>query len=275
MIIWLYLICAWFPLESPKASHLIEQMNRSISSIKNVQYDFVMDERWFNKIVHSESHIRVRLNPTAVYLKFIKSNSPAKEVLYNPELYGSRAQISIGKYIPTVGLNVSNAKMRHEQHHTILDAGFGKLNKILYRAYKDDVATFDRLSTVEDNIEFNGRKCWRIVMFSNQFAYVRYTVQKGETLSRIANSKGISEYLILEKNSMKDYTDFKVGQEILIPNAYSKRFVCLIDKENYLPIYQEVYDEKGVFEKYSYSKVKVNHTITETEFSKKNKEYCL
>ncbi|MBK7957826.1 MAG: DUF1571 domain-containing protein [Bacteroidetes bacterium] len=275
MFVWLYLFCAWLPAEIPKASQLIEQMNRSITNIKNVQYDFTMDERWFNKTVHSESHIRVRLNPTAVYLKFIKSNSPAKEVLYNPELYGSKAQISIGKYIPTIGLNVSNVKMRNEQHHTIIDAGFGKLNKILYRAYKDDVANFDRISTVEDNVEFGGRKCWRVVMFSNQFTYVHYIVQKGETLARIANSKGVSEYLILEKNEMKDYTNFKEGQDILIPNAYSKRFVCLIDKENYLPIYQEVYDDKGIFEKYSYSKVKVKHPITEIEFSKKNKEYCL
>ena len=40
-----------------------------------------------------------------------------------------------------------------------------------------------------------------------------------------------------------------------------------MDTQNFLPIMQEVHDEKGMFERYEYSKLKVNPYIAPAEFT--------
>lgn len=40
-----------------------------------------------------------------------------------------------------------------------------------------------------------------------------------------------------------------------------------IDKQNYFPIYQEMWDNKGVFEKYEFKDLKVNPNYAADEFS--------
>jgi outer membrane lipoprotein-sorting protein len=55
---------------------------------------------------------------------------------------------------------------------------------------------------------------------------------------------------------------------------YTTRMVCHIDKENMLPIGIACFDEKDALqEQYSYKDVKLNVGLTETDFSKANKEY--
>jgi len=55
---------------------------------------------------------------------------------------------------------------------------------------------------------------------------------------------------------------------------YASRMVCHIDKELLLPIGAAFYDEKdGLFERYSYSDVRLNVGLTSLDFSRENKEY--
>jgi len=60
--------------------------------------------------------------------------------------------------------------------------------------------------------------------------------------------------MILEKNSktVDDYEDVEENQEILILNLYCKKITFYVDKENFLPIRQLIYDDKGLFEEYRY-----------------------
>jgi outer membrane lipoprotein-sorting protein len=52
-----------------------------------------------------------------------------------------------------------------------------------------------------------------------------------------------------------------------------KRIVVYIDKLTYLPIYQELYDTKGLMATYEYHNLVVNPVITEEEFTKGYKGY--
>jgi hypothetical protein len=79
--------------------------------------------------------------------------------------------------------------------------------------------------------------------------------------------------MILEKNKISWYDKVSEGQKILIPNIFSPKVVLYIDKILRLPIYQEVYDDNGLFEVYEYHGLIVNPTIPADEFSKKYKEY--
>ncbi len=55
---------------------------------------------------------------------------------------------------------------------------------------------------------------------------------------------------------------------------YASRMVCHIDKELRLPIGAALYDEKdNLFERYSYSDVRLNLGLTSLDFSRENKAY--
>ncbi len=55
---------------------------------------------------------------------------------------------------------------------------------------------------------------------------------------------------------------------------HASRMVCHIDKELLLPIGAAFYDEKdGLFERYSYSDVRLNVGLTSLDFSRENKAY--
>ena len=72
---------------------------------------------------------------------------------------------------------------------------------------------------------------------------------------------------------MKNFTSVKAGQVIKVPITYAKRIVVYIDKLTYLPIYQELYDTKGLMATYEYHNLVVNPVIAPEEFTKGYKDY--
>ena len=64
-----------------------------------------------------------------------------------------------------------------------------------------------------------------------------------------------------------------VGTMLNIPSDYAKKLIILIDKSTYLPIFMEVYDDKGLYEQYKFSQVKINPPFTEADFNENNKNY--
>ncbi|HIA36421.1 MAG TPA: LysM peptidoglycan-binding domain-containing protein, partial [Flavobacteriales bacterium] len=101
-----------------------------------------------------------------------------------------------------------------------------------------------------------------------------YTVKKGQTILDIAEERLINEYMIVSVNpGVDDYNDVSEGQKIKIPVVYVKKSILYIDKINYLPIKQVMYDDKGLFEEYEFLNLKVNSTIYEEEFTEGYKDY--
>jgi len=112
------------------------------------------------------------------------------------------------------------------------------------------------------------------VITYDEWRYVPYTVLNGEDLNAIGKKQMVSEYMILHANeAVDDYDDVKAGQEIQIPILYAKRTILYVDKQYFLPIRQEMYDDKGLFEIYEFHNLKVNPTILEEEFSEDYKDY--
>jgi len=46
-----------------------------------------------------------------------------------------------------------------------------------------------------------------------------------------------------------------------------------VDKEAFLPLKMEIYDDQGLYEKYEFSELKVNTKISAEEFSQDFSEY--
>jgi outer membrane lipoprotein-sorting protein len=69
-------------------------------------------------------------------------------------------------------------------------------------------------------------------------------------------------------NNLRNYESVKPGQKIKVPTSYAKKVVLYIDKLNNLPIYQQLFDEKGLFAEYKYTNLIVNPKLADNEFTK-------
>jgi outer membrane lipoprotein-sorting protein len=77
----------------------------------------------------------------------------------------------------------------------------------------------------------------------------------------------------MDLNGLKHFDDNVAGKTLKVPTSYAKRTVLYIDEQINFPIYQEMSDEKGVFEKYEYSNLNVNPVFKADEFSETFSEY--
>ncbi len=269
MLFILYLFLAGIPrVENIDAVDLVTKMNTAVNSYSSLAYKFHMEERWFGNMKLAESNIKVMFKPYKVYMNFIISTSPAKEVLYNPVLYGDNAFINIGKIIPNIRMSPYSSKMRHQQHYTIMYVGFHKIIEIL-NSVKDKLGNdFEKNSKIEDHLIIHNTNVYRFTLEDPSFCYEKYIVKKGESSSSIALKNNICEYLIIEKNNLKNYNQVKENMTILIPKSYCKKCIIYIDKQTWLPIQQEIYDDKGLLEKYVYTNIKLDKNYSDKDFSK-------
>jgi hypothetical protein len=252
---------------------ILSMMNEAVVKNNTLEYDFKMQERWMGKTNIAENHTKLRMSPYAVYMKFNISPTPAKEVLYNASLYGSKAQVNIGKYIPTIGLEATGSKMRAGQHHTLMDGGVSTINKLLQKTYLTHAKEMESNAVVEQNVIHLGKKCIKLTLNSTTFSYIKYTCKKGDNATKLAKERLISEYLILEKNKLGSYDESLEGKSIFLPTVYNKKAIMFLDIETNIPIHQEFYDDIGIFEQYTYLNIKRNPVFTELDFSKDNKAY--
>ena len=195
------------------------------------------------------------------------------EVLYNSEWEKKKAIINTNSF-PWVNVKFgpTSKTMRKDQHHTILDSGYGKIvSNIQYDKQKNAGKTISTLigaGTVE------GKSCYILEIVDNEFSYKTYLVGEGEDLSMIANKLKVSDYMILEANrKVKFYDDVEAGQQIKVPSSYSKRMLMYVDVNELIPLKIEVYDDKGLFEQFLFKNVKLNVSFKENEFSEDFEEY--
>ena len=177
---------------------------------------------------------------------------------------------------PYMNLNLDpyGSLMRKDQHHTIHEMGFNYLADILKDGMKKAGDKVDKYFKILGEEIYEDRPCYKLSVAYPDFAWIPYTVKKGENIVSISRRLRISEYMVLENNpKISSYSDVKEGQVIMIPNAYAKLTLLLIDKEYLLPVNNKVFDDKGVFETYEYHHLQVNPPIAPEEFTKTYKEY--
>jgi hypothetical protein len=132
----------------------------------------------------------------------------------------------------------------------------------------------DKYFVIVGEEKYDNRNCYRLSVAFPDFAWSPYTIKKGEDLVSIARKLHVSEYMVLENNpNLSSYTDVKEGTVIKVPDAYAKLTLLLIDKELLLPVNDQVFDDKGLFETYEYHNLQVNPPIAPEEFTKNYKDY--
>ena len=115
---------------------------------------------------------------------------------------------------------------------------------------------------------YQKRNCYKVVIDDPTYAYTTAVGQKGETVMALARRLMVSEYHIMDLNpSSRSLDDDVSGKTIKVPTSYAKKTILYIDKETNFPLYQEMSDERGVYEKYEYSNLVVNPAFNDKDFS--------
>lgn len=258
----------------PSHTELFDKMMTSIATVKTLKFRLVKNERMMNgKMAPGDQQVKMQVNPFKCYLKIAKPNEGA-EVLYVKGTNNNNALVNPNAF-PYVNLNLDpyGDILRTDQHHTIHELGFvytGELLKDAHDRYQHKINEFMKN---EGLIKWDGRDCYKIVLDNKDYKLLDYTVLPGEDLIKIARKKKVGEYNLMELNGLKSYSSVKAGQVIKVPVTYAKRIVVYIDKLTYLPIYQELYDNKGLMATYEYHNLIVNPVIADEEFTKGYKGY--
>lgn len=260
--------------QTPSKDEMVSKLINAMDNIKSLTFNLKKQERLKGKMVPGEQQVKMTVNPFKVYIKVAVPDKDA-EVLYVQGQRDGKTLVNPAKF-PYINLNLDpyGDILRTGQHHTIFELGFKYMSGIVKDSYKRFGNKIDDYVLLEGEVTWRGRQCYKAIIDNKDFAYVDYTVKNGEDILDIAKKHFVSEYMILEMNKgVNDYDDVKAGQTIKIPNTYCRKIVFYIDKENFLPIYQKLWDDKGLFAEYEYFNVKVNPSISDAEFTPDYKGY--
>lgn len=249
------------------ARTIIDKAISVLNTTNSYQFTFTSTERFNDDMIKSTMEVKLMQNPHKIYLNNIAGKNKGKELLY---VKGENKDKVLVNVAWGFSLDPFNSLIRKGNHYTILDSGFKNVKSTLLSAQKkaDAQGMFNEVFKYTGMVEFNGRSCYKLEIDDPTFTYVDYTIKNGESLYQLAKRLNVSEQLIIEKNAkLSGFDSAKDGLTIKVPSSYAKRSVIYVDSKNYHVIFQEVYDEKGLFEKYTFNKLIINPTFKSDEFT--------
>ncbi|MFN3404789.1 MAG: DUF1571 domain-containing protein [Cytophagaceae bacterium] len=268
----LFLIPSIVSSQDLSVGQIEEKMLNSIAAITTLRYHFKSTERIGTDFKKAEQHVKYAKKPLRFYVYSINPDKGA-EVLYNPTLSKDKVYVYPNAFpYYSLYLDPNGSILRKGKHHTLFELGFDNFYGIMHYIKKNS-ASYKKDLKLEGNVMWNNRKCYKVTLNLSDYKIYSYTVNEGETVSSIAKKYYLNDYKILELNNLSDYGALKAGQKILLPNYYAKNITIYIDAENFLPVMQEMHDEKGLYERYEFLDLKVNGPIADEEFTTGFKGY--
>jgi len=248
-------------------------INSMVAAIaKHQGVSFIMDatERIVGKPKENnqiEMYTRVNINPLKIYAKVLKDPNKGTQLLYVTGQHDNKIRVKSG-WLPILSLSPTSGLLTKNQHHTLLTSGFSIVNKIVIDGIKraDARGGFDSVFKYVGNVQYHGKNCYKIVIEDPTYAYTTAVGQKGENVVAFSRRLLIPEYEVMDLND-KSLDDDVSGKTLKVPTSWAKKTVLYIDMGTNFPIYQEMSDERGVFEKYEYTDLVVNPVFKADDFS--------
>jgi len=247
-------------------------MMTTIKGIKTLSFTMAKTERIKGKMMPGSQDVKLNAKPFKVYLKVYVPNEGA-EVLYIEGENKGNAKVNPGGWLPNVNLDPDGSILRKDQHHSVKQLGFEYTGDLLNHVYTKYKSKINDYVSINGEITYDGRKCWNVTLTNKEYKIEDYKVLEGEDIIKIARKLRLDEYSLLELNDKKNFDDVKAGQTIKVPNSLCKQIEMYIDQENYLPLYQKLFDGEGLMATYEYTKLKINPTFKAEEFTEEYSGY--
>jgi outer membrane lipoprotein-sorting protein len=268
-------VCALnFSATAPDGQNRViaNKMVAAMEAYQTCQYTMKSEERLpdMKDLRGGEILTKVSETPRKVYMKMTADPNKGTEVLYVDGENSGKAYVKSTKLFFSISLAPTGGMLTKDQHHTLNSAGFRLVARIVKAGMKrsDEQGRFDEVFKYVGDVTWNGRNCYKLVIEDPTWTYTTYKALKGETLLTVANKLLISEYSIADLNGIKSFEDDLGGKTLKVPTSYAKKSVFYIDKENNFPVFQELTDDRGVFERYQFFNLKINPAFKSNEFTK-------
>jgi LysM repeat protein len=246
---------------------IFSNMFGAIKSTKTLRTCINTDERITDHINHTHYTVKLIVSPYKLYSKDLDKGV---EILYRQDKKPYEATVNPNGF-PFVALHLDpmGRVMRTDQHQTIDRMGFNYIGNVLYHFLSKYPDAYLQFVKRDNDTVCDGNSCYKMEVNFPAYTNTTYIVQvAGETVSKLASRYYLSDYQILTLNNISWYDEeLKIGQKILLPNAYAKKTVLFIRKDNFLPIVVRIYDDKGFFEDYNYTHLQINSNILDDEFT--------
>lgn len=254
---------------------ILDKMDSAITHHKTLEFKFYKEERCTDHNEYSISEVKVICDST--YCVYMKSNSPrdGMEILYREGKNDDKVLINPNSF-PYFNMNIKpeGSLIRENQHHFIYNLGFQSVQEIVRNFRRMHADSLDEYIVRDNDYIWEKTPVYKIRIEYTPFGFYDYKVKEGQTVDSIANELFVNAYMIIEANEkVDDYDDIEAGQIIKVPNNYGKVCEMFIDKKNYLPIRQVIWDDKGLYEKYEYKEVKTSVNFEKGELESGYKDY--
>jgi len=150
--------------------------------------------------------------------------------------------------------------LNKKAHHNIFSLGLKHFGNVWHSmCYKNGVLR-DEIEVLGTE-KVDGRVTWVLSLEIPEYSSFKIKVKKDESIFTISERYLVpADKIVMINPDVDDIFDVDEGQEILVPTHYASSGKLWLDQETSLPIKQEVYDEKGLYERYVYLGVQVNNS---------------
>jgi hypothetical protein len=243
-------------------------------SIRTASFTLLTKERIGTDFVQKKTDFKVAFTPFKVYLKQYYPNQ-GMEILYLDGENNGKALINRNAFaFSSIKLDPLGNAVRKGNHHSLFKAGFSFFVDVLENLYVKYSNTNSANWHYQGIVLYGDKECHKITIDIPQFHFKNYTIKKGDNLENLSRKFKICDYLIVEHNPhIRSFDEIAPGMEILIPSDYAKQLIVYIDKVKLVPVGLKAYDDKGLFEEYSYINVSINPEFNLLDFDSSNKAY--
>ncbi len=255
-------------LNAQSVRSILDKMYIAIGTMNTISYDMTSHERIGSRMEIRNSKFKIQVSPKKLYMK---NQDSGVELLYVTGWNNNKPFINPNGFpYVNVSFDVNSPRVRNDGHHPITHAGFSYLYVQVKNTEKKLAANGQKLEDIikiAGDFTWNGKSCTKLILDNPDFQFISYTCTQSESLLSLCERINVSEYLVMEKNNMGYGANVSKGMVLKVPNAFAKKAELYIDKSSGIPIYQVVYDDKGVFEKYEFKNLKVNTAFNSAEFT--------
>ncbi len=246
---------------------MFKKMMASIAGIKTLTFKLDKTERINGKMMPGSQDVKLNVTPHQCYLLIHVPNKGA-EVLYREGENKGNCRVNPNAFpYMTLNLDPDGDILRKDQHHSVKELGFKYTGDVLNFVYNKYRSKMDDYVKINGELVHDGRKCWNVTLENKEYKIESYTVLAGETILKIARKLRLDEYALLELNGLKSFDAVKAGQVIKVPNSMCKKIEMYVDQTTCLPLYQKMFDDKGLMATYEYTKLKINPTFKPGELT--------
>lgn len=259
---------------SAEALKILGSLSEQSAKIKTLDLSILIKERIDGEFNSLKASFKIQNSPFKLYMK---EEYPRKglEVLYVEGLNNGKAWVKPNTFPwTTISLDPIGNTMRSGQHHSLFKSGFSFLIEVLAHLQKKYQTDLHKMTEYNGLVKYNDIVCHKLTFSNPNFKYIYYTTTEGDNLEKLSYKLKVNDYMIKELNTnIDEFNKLEKGLKLKVPNDYGASFILYVDQKTNLLIGAKVFDEKGLWEEYTYSAIKVNPTFTQTDFDTKNPDY--